>query len=146
MNQAANASSEPAPAPGASPAAEQLGQDLHATLGARQELGPRYEAELVESFLRRLDASIDARIDQRLATPKAPGRSQPVAQSTAPGTSAEEYFRQKDRFNPGSTLIGSLAISIPLIAIAGGIAGLPGILGVLALVGFLNVYYDQQHR
>lgn len=113
---------------------ERLRQDLHATLGARQELGPRYEAELIESFLKRLDQSIDARIEQRLT-----GKP---AQPDGPRTPAEP----KHGYNPTNSLAASLGISIPLIAIAGGIAGLPGILGVLVLVGFLNVYYDQQHH
>ena len=112
---------------------ERLRQDLHATLGARQELGPRYEAELIESFLRRLDQSMDARIEEHLShrLPASAGQPEPVHPS---------------HDDPAKRIAVSLGISIPLIAIAGGLAGLPGILGVLALVGFLNVYYDRQQR
>ena len=54
--------------------------DLAAALGARRELGPDSEREVVEAFLDRVGTAIDARVDQRLAEqrtakrPPAPGR------------------------------------------------------------------------
>jgi branched-chain amino acid transport system permease protein len=49
---------------------------LRAALAARQELGPDFEPEIIESFLDRLDHAIDARVDarvsERLATGPAP--------------------------------------------------------------------------
>ncbi|MGI8550134.1 MAG: hypothetical protein ACR2PL_04935 [Dehalococcoidia bacterium] len=104
---------------------EQLRQDLHATLGARQQLGPNYEQELIDSFLTRLDQSINVRLRQRLP-------AQPL--------------RSAGPYNPTGAIAASLALSIPLIAIAGGIAHLPGILAIVVLIGFLNVYYDRQRR
>jgi len=65
----------PPPPPGSgSPLSSdpQLRQELHATIAARQELGARYEKELIDSFLRRLDQSIDGRIEQRIGSARAP--------------------------------------------------------------------------
>lgn len=41
------------------------GAELRATLEARRDLGPEYEAALVEGFIDRLDQVIDARIEER---------------------------------------------------------------------------------
>ncbi|MQA01292.1 MAG: hypothetical protein GEV07_00720 [Streptosporangiales bacterium] len=52
-----------------------MSADLHAALDARRELGPEYEGALVEGFLERLEQTIDARIDSRLAQqPSRPAR------------------------------------------------------------------------
>ncbi len=37
-------------------ATEDVRKDLRAAVAARQELGPEYEAEIIEGFLERLDA------------------------------------------------------------------------------------------
>jgi hypothetical protein len=42
-------------------------EDLSAAVGARRELGPDSEREVVEAFLDRVGTAIDARVDQRLA-------------------------------------------------------------------------------
>ncbi len=100
----------------------ELRQDLQATLSARQELGAAYDPQLIDAFLRRLDQAIDARIDQRLAQ-----RPPPPAV----------------RADPTRTLAVALGLGIPLVAIAGGIAGAVGIVAVLALIGLLVVYFDR---
>ena len=82
--------------------------EARAALEARRELGPDYEDELVERFAER----IEARLQER--TP-APARRPPDQ-------------------NTGIVIVSLLA-SIPLIAIAGGTAGLGGVaLVCLALV------------
>lgn len=111
----------PGEAPGSLAQDPQLRRDLQATLAARQELGSAYETELVDAFLRRIDQATDARIQQRLAQPPAP------------------------RADPTRTLAVALGLAIPLIAIAGDIAGGPGIVAVLALIGVLVVYFDRRH-
>jgi hypothetical protein len=102
-----------------------LRQDLQATLAAHKDLGPRYESELIDSFLNRLDRDIDVRIDQRLARRRRGPRSM---------------------FSAVVALAVSLLLAIPLVAVAGGIAGNNAILAVLILIGFLNVYYDLRRR
>jgi hypothetical protein len=42
-------------------------EDVTAAIGARRELGAEAEREILESFLDRVGAAIDARVDQRLA-------------------------------------------------------------------------------
>ncbi len=48
--------------------------ELEATVAARRELGPEREAELVSSFLDRIERGLDKRIDERLATQRGRGR------------------------------------------------------------------------
>lgn len=55
------------------PADPQLTGEFRAAVEARRELGPEYEPALVESFLDRLDESIDRRVESRLAE-RAPAR------------------------------------------------------------------------
>ncbi|MGH3996649.1 MAG: hypothetical protein ACRDTJ_04220, partial [Pseudonocardiaceae bacterium] len=45
----------------------EIQHDLEATIGARRELGPAYENELVTSFVERIDATVAARVDAELA-------------------------------------------------------------------------------
>lgn len=42
--------------------------DLRATFAAREELGPRYEEALVDSFVTKLDHSLDAKIAAAVAS------------------------------------------------------------------------------
>jgi hypothetical protein len=50
-------------------------EDLSAAVGARRELGPDSEREVVEAFLDRVGTAIDARVDQRLSEQRAPAPS-----------------------------------------------------------------------
>jgi hypothetical protein len=86
-------------------------EELEATLAARRELGPEHEAELVAGFLDRIDREIDRRVEERV-------------RQLAP------------RRRGGSALHpGNLALCIPIVAIAGGIGGVPGlVVAFLALV------------
>jgi Flp pilus assembly protein TadB len=102
----------------------ELRRELQATLSARQELGTADDPELIDAFLRRLDQAIDARIDEHL-----------VQRPPPPSV----------RANPAWILAIALGLAIPLVAIAGGIAGAVGIVAVLALVGLLVVYFDRRH-
>ena len=90
--------------------------ELEAAIGARRELGAEHEPELVAGFLDRIDRELDRRIDERLAKRSPPARA-----------------RGREPMLPVTFV--SLGVAIPLIAIAGGIAGLAGIIVVcLALV------------
>jgi len=82
-------------------------QELRAVLAARKELGPSHEEELIQGFLERLERRV--------------GQASPDSQ---------ELKRRRD--HQKEMILGGMAISIPLLAIAGGIAGLPGIVAVCA--------------
>ncbi|WP_169952432.1 hypothetical protein [Microbispora sp. H11081] len=88
-------------------------QDLRAVMAARRDLGPEYEDALVDSFLDKLDVEIAARVRNEVAAQI--GR-QPLAEK-----------RSKDNSTVGMA-IGSLALGIPLTAIAANAADAPGLL------------------
>jgi hypothetical protein len=96
-------------------------KELEATLAARRELGPEHEAHLVAGFLDRIEQEIDRRVDERLAARRPARRS-------------------------GSALHpGNLVICIPIIAIAGGIGHLPGL--IVAFVALAAVFlFSELHR
>jgi hypothetical protein len=110
--------------PGNEPMSE-LGQELEAVIHARQEVGPDLEPQLVERFVDRLEAEIDRRVDTRLAQQRRP----PARQGA---------------ITP--MVLGSLGISIPLIAIAGGIAHLAGIIVVCLALVLINLFWASTLR
>ena len=87
--------------------------ELEATLAARKELGPGHDAELVAGFLDRIDREIDRRVDERIA-------------KVAP---------RKPR--PSPLHPGNLGVCIPIVAIAGGIGGLTGLIVAFLALGFV---------
>jgi hypothetical protein len=90
--------------------------ELRAVVAARKELGPEHEAELVAGFVDRIQREIDRRVDERVA-------------QVAPRT------RSGSPLHPGN-----LALCIPIVAIAGGIGGLAGlIVAFLALAVVFGV-------
>ncbi len=99
------------------------------TVRSRQELGPEYEALLIERFLEQLDRSIEARIEAHLA-----GHSRP-------DPAAHREFTKE----MVGGLAATLGIGIPITAVAGGIGGPLGIMVVwisiaviwLAILGYL---------
>lgn len=101
---------------GAGGGAEQRGaeirRDLDATVEARRELGPEYEAELVESFVDRLDATIQQRVDERLA--QAPSRVPRPADDEGDAGNGQQFV----------LALASLGMSIPITAIATSNGGL----------------------
>jgi hypothetical protein len=96
-------------------------QELQATLAARQELGPAHDDQLVSGFLDRIDQEIDRRVDERVAALGPRKRS-------------------------GSVLHpATLGVCIPIIAIAGGIAGLAGLIAAFVALTIVFVYAES-HR
>jgi hypothetical protein len=93
--------------------------ELEAAIEARRELGVEHEPELVAGFLDRIDRELDRRIDERLAKRAPPARA-----------------RGREPLLPVTFV--SLGVSIPLLAIAGGIAGLPGIIAVCVALVLVN--------
>jgi hypothetical protein len=99
---------------------DDIQRELEATLAARQELGPRHEADLVAGFVDRIQQEIDRRIDERLAA-------------------------QPPRRRGGSALHpGNLALCIPIVAIAGGIGHLAGL--VVAFIALAVVFVIAETR
>lgn len=95
-------------------------QDLRAVVEARKELGPEHEEHLVRGFLERIDREIDRRVDERLAA-------------------------RGPRRRSGSTLHpANLALCIPIVAIAGGIGHLAGL--VIAFVALATVFAISELR
>jgi hypothetical protein len=86
-------------------------QELEATLAARRELGPAHDAELVAGFVDRIEREIDRRVDERVA--KRVHRASPL--------------------NPPT-----LGVCIPIIAIAGGLGGVAGL--IAAFVALVVVF------
>ncbi|MFI0164777.1 hypothetical protein [Streptomyces sp. NPDC017095] len=111
--------------------------DLHATVRARVELGEEYDSALVDSFLERVGERIDDTVDRRVRRQLAEQRLAEVRGTRRPGPAdswAERY---------GFALI-TLVLAIPLSAIAGALAHLPGLL--VAWAGLVGVNAVQAVR
>jgi hypothetical protein len=87
-------------------------EELRATLQARQELGPAYEPELLERFAQDLERRLEAR----------------PAKTPRGNLSKEET----------GIVIVSILAAIPLLGIAGGTVGLPGVIAVCAALVLVN--------
>ncbi|KJY45285.1 hypothetical protein [Streptomyces sp. A1547] len=117
---------------------QELKKELDATLDARRELGPDYEAALVDSFVEKVDTQVRRRLaEERLAAVRG-GRG---GGSPAPldGTFGERF---------GFAII-TLVLAIPLSAIGATQAGLKGLLvawaGVVG-VNFVHAAKSFRHR
>jgi hypothetical protein len=95
-------------------------QELKAVVEARKELGPAHEQELIDGFVERMSKEIDRRVDERvqLMAPRKPRASV---------------------INPAT-----LGISIPIIAIAGGIGGLAGL--IAAFTALVVIFLVSEFR
>ncbi len=80
------------------PSDAQLRREMQAMMSAHQELGERFGTELADSFIERLHATIDERIEARIKSHK--GSASPLVLPVL-----------------------SLIAGLPAMAIAGGIAG-----------------------
>ena len=88
-----------------------LREELRAAVEARKELGEEMEPAVIDAFVARLERRLADRADQ------------------------EERALKRKRDHQKEMVLGSMAISIPLFAIAAVFAGLPGVVAVcVALV------------
>lgn len=109
-----------------------LKKELDATLQTRRELGEEYESALVESFLEKVDQRIDGAVERRVRRQLAEQQMTAARDSRSPR--ATDSFG--DRFGFG---IVSLVLAVPLSAIGGGVANLPGLLAAWAGIVGVNV-------
>jgi hypothetical protein len=102
-------------------------EELSATLAARHELGPEYDTALVDSLADRVEQVVQARVAaQQVAAP------QPVA--SAPASSAALSAGQRL-----AVAAISLGVAIPCVAIAGGEAGVAGVVVTWAGIAAVNL-------
>jgi hypothetical protein len=101
-------------------------EELSATLAARQELGPDYEAALVDSLAERIEQVVKARVaaQQVTAPPAPPVAAPPMALSPAQRVAVAAI---------------SLGVAIPCLAIAGDVAGVTGVVVTWAGIAAVNV-------
>jgi hypothetical protein len=106
--------------------ASEVRHDLQATLGARDELGPEMEDHVIDAFLARIEQRIETRVEQAVAEVRKSNRP-----NSAPAGGA----------NFAAVVAPSLALSIPLIAIAAAGAGSLGVMAVMGTVFAINLLY-----
>jgi hypothetical protein len=117
----------------------ELKKELDASLEARRELGEEYESALVDSFLEKVDQRIDGAVERRV-------RRQMAEQQMVVGRgsrSPRPTDSWGERFGFG---IVSLVLAIPLSAIGGGIAHLPGLLVAWAGIVGVNAFQAVRTR
>jgi predicted TPR repeat methyltransferase len=104
---------------------EQVGrEDAEALLEVRRELGPSYDAALVDSFADRMERAIAERVDAQLAERR-------------------HQREQVDSRDSKQLALGivSLGCGIPITAIAAGISDLPGIIVAWSGIAVVNIAY-----
>ncbi|MDV9177431.1 hypothetical protein R6V09_45795 [Streptomyces sp. W16] len=115
----------------------ELKKELNATLQARRELGDEYESALVDSFLEKVDQRIDGAVERRVRRQMA--EQQMVVARGSRGPKPTDSWGERFGFG-----IVSMVLAIPLSAIGGGIAHLPGLL--VAWIGIVGVNTVQAAR
>jgi hypothetical protein len=104
-------------------------QDVEALLEARRELGPSYDAALVDSFAERVERAVEQRVDASLAERR-----------SGHGWEKERDTRQ---FVLG---IVSLGTGIPVTAISASITDVPGLIVAWTGIVGVNVAYALRDR
>ncbi|MEU4354872.1 hypothetical protein [Streptomyces virginiae] len=113
--------------------AQELKKELDATLKARRELGPEYEAALVDSFVEKVDTQLRRRLaEERLS--HARGESPYAAAGPPEGNFGERF---------GFAVI-TLVLAVPLSAVGAAQTGFKGL--VVAWVGVLGVNFIHAAR
>ena len=100
---------------------EDLRHEAEASLRARQEVGKELEPQLVDRFVERVEQEIERRARELAAS-----RRPPEPRHNAPMI---------------PLALGSLGLAIPLLGIAGGIGGVPGIIAVSIAIVLVNLLW-----
>ncbi|POX38272.1 hypothetical protein C3486_24120 [Streptomyces sp. Ru73] len=108
----------------------ELRKELDATLHTRRELGPDYEAELLDSFMEKLDRAVDQRVRRGVAERQMQVARGDVRRPAGPAGGFGERF--------GFAAV-SLVLAVPLSAIGAANAGLTGLLVSWAGIVGVNV-------
>src|SRR4051812_17097437 len=105
---------------------QEFRHELEATLAAREEMGAELEPQLVDRFADRIEQEIDRRAKEQAyrQRPRSPGHNAPMI----------------------PLALGSLGLAIPLMGIAGGTAGFPGILVVCIAIVLVNLFWALGRR
>ncbi|MER7683930.1 hypothetical protein [Streptomyces sp. NPDC097610] len=111
----------------------ELKKELDATLHARRELGEEYESALVDSFLEKVEQRLDGAVDRRVRRQLAEQQMVVARGARSPEGTTDSWG---ERFGFG---IVSLVLAVPLSAIGGGVAHLPGLLAAWAGIVGVNV-------
>jgi hypothetical protein len=105
-------------------ATDEVRKDLRAAVAARQELGPEYEAEIIDSFLAKLDER-EAQRHHQDSVLEAVGLKRKESRETDPGGLA--------------LAIVTMAVAIPITAIAADMLGLIGV--VVCWAGLVGINF-----
>ena len=108
---------------------EIAGQDIEALMATRSELGPAYDAALVDSFAERIERAVAERADGEVA------RREASASVGAAGDVRQMYLGMV-----------SLGTGIPISAIVANAADLPGLVVAWAGIVGVNVAYAWRGR
>ena len=111
-------------------------EELEVVLKARQELGKDHEDEVIESFLSRVQESIDARVEARVSEELRGLPTRPRFASPSNG---------RIRVVLGYFAAG-LALSIPIAGVAGGEVALVAVAGSVVLGGAILILPDGKVR
>lgn len=125
--------------PGDEQARRELADDLHATLGARRDLGADYDRVLADSFVERVDDLVARRVTDELA------RKRQWQPSYAAPYSPPAVSRREPRY-PTGLAYASLALGIPISGAAGGTGGVGGLAAAWLGIAAVNVATAWGHR
>jgi hypothetical protein len=121
----------------------ELKKELNATLQTRKDLGPEYEAELIDSFLEKVDQRLDSQVERRvrreLAEQRMAGARVAPAGSRGSGRSPDDPENRNRRFGLAGI---SMVLAVPLSAIGVVNAHLPGLLITWAGIVGVNVAHS----
>jgi hypothetical protein len=92
-----------------------LKDELHAAMEARQELGAEMEPAVIEAFVARIERRLAGRVDD-----------------------GERALKRKQDHQK-EMVLGSMAISIPLLAIAAVFTGLQGVVAVCVTLAVIAI-------
>jgi len=95
-------------------------EEIEAAIQARKELGAELEPAVIDSFVERIEKSLVRRDDQR-----------------------EKALKRK-RDHQKEMVLGAMALSIPLMAIAAIFTGLAGVIAVCAAIGVVAIVTARQ--
>ena len=95
-------------------------EELEAAIEARKELGAELEPAVIDSFVERIEKSIVRRDDQR------------------------EKALKRRRDHQKEMVLGAMALSIPLMAIAAIFTGLAGVIAVCVAIGVVAIVSARQ--